>query len=137
MGTDQRNWWLCVVPKYPIRSTSGAYEATRSAGCPAGDIGRLSGAGGIGFGVLPGGGLDTGPHQQSLGKDHVGNPDADTNSGSVSRRQFSDHALWSQAQAHCRNEVGNAEISPDGRTLSGSERAADRVITAEKCAKEC
>ena len=29
METDQRNWWLCVVPKYPIRRISGAYEATR------------------------------------------------------------------------------------------------------------
>ena len=56
--------------------------------------------------------LDPDPHQQSFGTDHAGNPAADTSSGRVSGWQFSDHALCCPAQAHCRNEVGNSEISP-------------------------
>lgn len=57
--------------------------------------------------------LDTDPHQQPVGADHAGDPETDTGSGSVSGRQLGAHALCSQAEAHCRNEVGNAEISPD------------------------
>lgn len=58
--------------------------------------------------------LDTDPYQQPAGTDHVGGLETDTDCGSVFGRQLGANTLLSQAEAHCRNEVGNAEISPDG-----------------------
>ena len=88
-----------------IQGDAAAEGLGLGGGCHRGDADMLP---------IPPGALDTDSDEQSPGTDHAGDPEADTRSGSVSSRQLIDHAMCSQVEAHCRNAVGNPEVSPDG-----------------------